>query len=123
MKHLDWFIRLTKTAGAKKESNTERDGFLSYHAETHALAMGLAAAYAAVAFNETSLLSAVYAAAAHGRVAQSQKKRRRIFRDIVQEPHYALFGVVVGGTLGAGVRVALGDPPLPNVGDIVTALG
>lgn len=37
---LKWLLSFIKTAGAPTEEDTERDGFLSYSAETHGLALG-----------------------------------------------------------------------------------
>lgn len=122
MRHVDQLIRFVKAAGAGSEAATDRNGFLSYHAETHALAMGMAAAFTAVAFNEASLLGIVYGAATHGRIAQSEGKRRKIIADVKQEPHYALTGVVIGGVLGMSVRLSMGDTALPALGDVVSAL-
>lgn len=94
-------VIFAKHAGAEKESMTKRDGFLSYHAETHALAMGLAAGWWYGAEGNTELLSLVYAAGVNARAHAANGKRRRILRDITQEPHYALAGVVAGAVLGA----------------------
>lgn len=93
-------ILRVKQAGAKKEAHTKRDGFLSYHAESHAAGMGIAAGWYATAQGSTELLGLVYGAAVYGRAHASNGKRRRILRDIVQEPHYALGGVVFGAVLG-----------------------
>lgn len=113
MKHIDKAVRFVKSAGAKTEADSDRDGFLSYHAESHAAGLGLAAGFAFAAWSEMSLLGIVYGAAVHGRVAQSAGKRRRILRDVVQEPHYALGGIVLGAVLGAAVRVAMARGALP----------
>lgn len=112
MKHLDRIIGFIKSAGAVEESDSERDGFLSYHAESHAAGMGIAAGYTAAAFSEMSLLGLVYGAATEGRIKQDTSgKRRRILADCKQEPHYCLGGLVVGGLLGTGTRAVLGQPP------------
>jgi hypothetical protein len=122
MIHLDRLIRFLKGAGAAEEADTDRNGFLSYHAETHAVGMGIAAAFTAVAFNEASLLGIVYAAAVHGRVRQSTGKRRRIIADVKQEPHYALGGVVIGALLGVIVRIGMGDPAVPSLMDVASVV-
>lgn len=118
MKHLDRFVAWVKAAGAPTEASHDRNGFLSYHAETHAVGMGVAAGYTAAAFSEASLLGIVYGTAVHGRIRQSEGKRRRIIADVRQEPHYALGGVVVGGLLGALTRLAIGQSVLPSVASI-----
>jgi hypothetical protein len=109
-------IRLFKDAGAKSEDATARDGAFSYHAETHAVAVGIAAGFFAVATGRERLLGLVYGAAVAGeaRGMDESHKRRRILLDCKQEPHYALAGAVVGGLLGAVVRVATGEP-LPSL--------
>jgi len=113
MKHLDRIITFVRTAGGASETATDRNGFLSHHTETHALGIGLAAGFTAVAFNEASLLGIVYGAAAHGRVQESEGRRRSITQDCMSEPQYALAGLVAGGVLGAGTRMAMGQGALP----------
>lgn len=93
-------ILFVKAAGASTEANSKRDGFLSYHAESHAAGMGIAAGWFATAEGRTDLLGLVYAAAVYGKAHATNGKRRRILRDIRQEPHYALGGVVLGAMLG-----------------------
>lgn len=97
---LKYLIVFIKQAGAKKEKHTKRDGFLSYHAESHAAGMGIAAGWFATAEGNTQLLSLVYAAAVYGRAHAANGRRRRILNDVVDEPHYALGGVVLGAVLG-----------------------
>ena len=104
---LEEALRWVKSAGAVSESDSDRDGFLSYHAESHAAGMGIAAGWFATATGETQLLSIVYAAAVYGKAQGTNDKRRRIVRDVVEEPHYGLGGIVVGAALGAVVGVAL----------------
>lgn len=94
-------VRFFKSAGAVDEDDYDRDGFLSYHAESHAAGMGIAAGWFLGATGRTELLSTVYGAAVYGKAQARSSKRRRILKDIVDEPHYALGGVVVGGVLGA----------------------
>lgn len=118
-----YIVRFIKAAGGKTEAKTKRDGFLSYHAESHALGMGTAAGYLAVAHGEKRLLGMVIAGAVHGQAHAKSGRRRRIFKDIVEEPHYALFGIVMGGVLGAVANVATGGaaPDIPEL--LSTALG
>jgi hypothetical protein len=94
-------VVLAKQAGGETEPKTKRDGFLSYHAETHALGMGIAAGWWYGAEGDTQLLSLVYGAAVEARAHAANGKRRRILRDIAAEPHYALAGVVAGAVLGS----------------------
>jgi hypothetical protein len=108
-------VHLIKQAGGKSEAKTKRDGFLSYHAETHAMGMGIAAGWFAAAQGSTELLGIVYAAAVYGRAHASNGKRRRILMDIVQEPHYALFGAVAGAVTGAVTSSVLGISDVPRI--------
>jgi hypothetical protein len=95
-------IAFGKAAGAKSETDSERDGFLSYHAESHSAALGVSGGWFAVVQGDMALLSVVYSAAVYGKASGmgDNPKRRRLLRDVAQEPHYALVGVVVGALLG-----------------------
>lgn len=106
---VEWAISFVKQAGAPEESDTDRDGAFSHHAETHAAGMGIAAGWFATAQGQTELLSIVYAAAVYGRARATTGKRRRVLEDIVQEPHYALGGVVVGAVLGLAGNFVIGQ--------------
>lgn len=101
-------VRFIERAGAEGEDDFEGNGFLSYHAETHAIGMGVAAGWWYGAEGTTELLGLVYAAAVNGEAHARNGKRRRILRDIVQEPHYALGGVVLGAVLGSLTSHAVG---------------
>lgn len=93
-------LQFVQAAGGKTEATTERDGAFSYHAESHAAGLGIAAGWFATATGETKLLGVVYAAAVYGRASGTNDKRRRIVRDVIQEPHYAVGGVVIGAVIG-----------------------
>jgi len=95
-------IAFGKAAGAKSEADSERDGFLSYHAESHSAALGLSGGWFAVVQGDMALLSVVYSAAVYGKASGmgDSPKRRRLLRDVAEEPHYALVGAIVGGLLG-----------------------
>lgn len=107
---LERAIKFVKAAGAAKESDTDRDGFLSYHAESHALALGVSAGWFAIVQGEMSFLSIIYSAAVYGKASGmgENPKRRRLLKDVAQEPHYALTGVVLGATLGLLTGEAFG---------------
>ncbi|GGM64397.1 hypothetical protein J2752_000437 [Halarchaeum rubridurum] len=97
---LDRVVAWIKAAGAASETDSARDGFLSYHAESHALGLGLAAGWFFVATGQTQLLSIIYAAAVYGRARTvNGGARRRVLADVTQEWHYALGGVVAGAVL------------------------
>lgn len=118
---LDKIIIVIKEAGTVGEENTTRGGAFSHKAETHAAAMGLAAGWFAMAQGDTQLLSIVYAAAVYGRNLEASGQRRRVIKDIINEPHYAIFFAVVGALLGSLTTGAmhgidlLGDIPIPGL--------
>lgn len=97
-----------RDAGAVKESDSERDGFLSYHAESHAVAVGMGIGWLALVTGDMQLLGIVIPAITAGLRAKN-KEFGKILKDVYQEPHYSVMGVVVGGVIGAGVRIALGQ--------------
>lgn len=102
---LEYLIAFAKTAGAPRESSTERNGAFSYKSETHAAGLGIAAGFASTAHGETKLLSLVYGAAIYGKVQGDGGQRKRLWQDIRREPHYAVSGIVVGSVLGSGVSL------------------
>lgn len=100
MSLLESLLAFIKTAGSPSEADTTRDGAFSYKSETHAAGLGIAAGWYYGATGQTQLLSLVYAAAVYGRVVGEEGQRRRLIKDVVREPHYALGAVVVGWLLG-----------------------
>lgn len=101
----DKIVDAIEDAGAAREKDSERDGFLSYAYETHALGMGISAGFMATAYGDTALLSLVYAAAVYGKAKEKEQSRRKILKQIAAEMHYALAGIVVGAMLGMLTRV------------------
>jgi len=93
-------------AGAPTESDSERNGFLSYHAESHAVGVGLGVAWLAMVTGNLQLLGLVVPAITAGLRAKN-REFSKILTDVRQEPHYALGGLVVGAALGVGVRMVL----------------
>lgn len=108
MNPLDFF----RSAGAPTEGDTERDGFLSYSHETHAVGYGLALG-AAVALKlagvpwvlETVIL------ALGGVGAKRRFGNERVWREITDEPQYFMgafvLGFVVVGGLAATFRTVV----------------
>lgn len=95
---------LIEDAGAKSESDSERDGFLSYHAESHAAGVGLGLGFAAVATGNVQWLGLVLPAVTAGLRAKN-REFGKILTDVRQEPHYALGGLVAGALLGLVARL------------------
>lgn len=97
---LDTIIDWIQDAGAVRESQSDRDGFLSYKSESHATGMGIAAGWFMATTGDTQLLSIVYAAAVYGHTQGETGQRLHVLKDIKREPHYALGGAVTGAILG-----------------------
>ena len=98
---LDGLVLAVKRAGAPSEDSYDFDGAFSYHAETHAAGMGIAAGWMATAHGEADLFGLVYGAAVYGKAQERNQQRRRILVDIRDEKHYALGGIVTGAILGS----------------------
>jgi len=92
-------IQFIKAAGAKSENKSDRDGFLSYHAESHAVAVGLGAGFLFIATGEKALLGIVLPVITSA-LRGKNKEYSKILTDVYQEPHYAIIAVVVGYLLG-----------------------
>ena len=92
-------ITIIRQAGAQSESDTDRNGFLSYHAESHAAGLGIAAGWAYAVTGNAQLLGVVLPAVTAGLRAKN-KEYGKILTDVKQEPHYAAGGLVVGWLLG-----------------------
>jgi hypothetical protein len=100
-----------KAAGQPNESNTDRDGFLSYSAEVHAVGVGLGIGFLAVATGNMQLLGVILPAITSGLRAKN-REFSKILEDVYQEPHYAIAAVVVGMLLGVPFNGGL-LPSLP----------
>lgn len=99
-------------AGAPTEADSERNGFLSYHAESHAVGVGLGIGLAAVATGNIRWIGLVWPAITTG-LRGKNKEFAKILADVKQEPHYGVAGLAVGAVLGAIVRLATGVATLP----------
>lgn len=109
-----FLINLVRTAGAYRESDTERDGFLSYAAETHSVGYGLAVG-AAIALNLAGVpwvLELVFVALG-GVGAKRRFGNERVMREITDEPQYFLGALVLGFVVVGLVAVFLGGATLP----------
>jgi hypothetical protein len=70
-------VAFVNSAGQPTDADSDRDGFLSYKSETHAVGLGLAAGFFATAHGETQLLALVYGAAVYGKAYEASGQRRR----------------------------------------------
>lgn len=116
----------------KHESGTEYDGALSYAGEFHALALGLAVGFASIASGAPQVAAGVVLATlglrGSGHFARALAKIGKKTEDATalgelrREPWYAVGGVVIGGSGGAGVLVYLGRPVPEVVGPTIDIL-
>lgn len=94
------------TAGAAREADTARNGFLSYHAESHAAGVGIGAGFAAAKTGDVRFIGVVMSIAfgvkrqGGGKNAVAHALDPKVVADIRQEPHYAIGGVVLGAVIG-----------------------
>lgn len=84
-------LRALREAGAPDETTHPRTGLLSHSAETHALALGIAAGYLQTAADDRRLLDAV---------VMATLLSTEVLPDVARERAYALAGVVLGHALG-----------------------
>ncbi len=97
---LEKLIRVIRDAGAPSEADSERDGFLSYHAESHAAGLGIGIGMVAMTTDEMRYVSALLALA-FGANRGPKLSSPRIAEDVKAEPHYAVGGLALGLLLGA----------------------
>jgi len=91
-----WIRTRFREAGSPEEASTERDGILSYAAETHAVGYGIALGFAIVA-PHPEIKALVLLVLACGE-CNRWRLDRRVFREIREEPQY--FGPVLAITAG-----------------------
>lgn len=103
MNALEAVIRFGKQAGAPSESETDRDGFLSHAAETHAAGAGLGAGFMIAASGDFRYFGLLYETVVLGNRGE-QVFEGRLLKDIQQEKHYFLGGLVLGAALGMASR-------------------
>lgn len=104
---IDRFVRLIKQAGAYREEDTERDGFLSYASETHSVGAGLGLGFAIGASAQFSFLGVILSFVIYGNRGEKFLSPTLI-RDIRKEVHYFLGGLFAGLILGIAVRLLFG---------------
>jgi hypothetical protein len=92
------------------EEASERDGFLSYAVEVHALGLGVGAGMTAALTGRWEIVG-VTGSVALG-VGGAAVSSAPVARNITREPWYFLGGLAVGLVAGAAIRVALGRPPV-----------
>lgn len=94
-----WYRQLKPVLGylptGEFESDTERDGILSYAVEVHATVIGLSAGVAAASAGDMQLVMALVAIALGVGRAQQQFSES-VREQVVKEPAYALAGVAIG---------------------------
>jgi hypothetical protein len=89
---------IIKDAGAQSESDTDRDGAFSYHAESHAFGVGAGIAWLVLMTGAAELVGLVLPAITAGLRAKD-RQFSKILTDVYQEPHYTLFGHLVGAVV------------------------
>lgn len=104
----EWLRRLVGSASAYRESDSERDGFLSYAAETHSVGYGLALG-AAIALKLAGVpwVLELVVLSLGGVTAKRKLGNERVWREITDEPQYFLGALVVGFLLVGGVVALL----------------
>lgn len=113
---IDGAIRCIKQAGAPSEDTYERDGFLSYHAETHAAGAGIGLGFTITASGNLRLFGVLSQVVLFGNDGEDLLEPR-LLGDVKQERHYFLGGLVIGASLGLAARLATGAgiPEVPQV--------
>lgn len=107
---LDRAVHAVKQAGAPSEETYARDGFLSWHAETHAVGIGIGVGFGAAAAGELRLFGAAASLLIAGNRGEDVLDTK-IAGDIKQEPQYFLAGLVLGGLVGAVTRLVFAYLP------------
>jgi hypothetical protein len=100
-------LRAIRSTGASSEDATERDGAFSYHAESHAVGIGVGVGFAAIATEQFKLIGALVTLVVYGRRGETALGAD-IVEDVRSEKPYTLGGLVVGAAFGLLTRVVLG---------------
>lgn len=94
-----WYRRLAPLLGylptGRYEEDTERDGLLSYSVEVHVLGFGLSTGATAAATGDMQFVMALVTLAL-GIGRSQQPFSETVRKQVLEEPAYALGGVVIG---------------------------
>lgn len=119
---LDRVVRFIKIAGSAREASFDHNGFLSYHAESHALGAGIAVGFLAAAAGLLGLLGVMLKLAIYGNRGESLFEPK-LLEDILSERHYFLGGIVAGVIPGLITHLVVNGPGVGlTVIDAVLAL-
>lgn len=91
-------LRLIKQAGATSESKTERPGFISWKAETHALFGSAALTLTLLVSGNERVLGALAFIILYGNRG-GKLKSNDLIKDMVKERAYTAGGVVIGAII------------------------
>lgn len=101
---IDRVVRFIEEAGAPSERRTDRDGFLSYAAETHAVGAGIGLGFMIASTGEWRYLGVLLELVLFGNRGET-RLGATLLRDILKERHYFLSGLVIGAMVGVWIRV------------------
>lgn len=104
---IDKVIKVIKRASAKSEESTEYDGFLSYHAESHAAGSGLGIGFMIGASGDLSVLGAILNLVLYGNRGEISFSPL-LLDDILSERPYFICSIIIGVIIGLMVRLILG---------------
>lgn len=99
---LSRIVRFVRQAGAPSEDSYDRDGFLSWHAESHAAGVGIGIGIMAGATDDYRFAGAIVALL-FGLDRGPRLRDPKVVEDLVQEPHYAIGGLALGLVVGVGI--------------------
>ena len=111
-------VAWVKAAGKSSESDSARDGFLSYAHESHSVGDGVALGFAIVAAHAgfPIVLGAVLTALGGVQASRFRFGNARVMEEITDEPQYFLPSIAVGGVIGA---IVFGIVAIPAIALLV----
>lgn len=109
---IDEIVEWVREAGRSREKDSDRDGFLSYAHESHAVGYGLGLGFAVVAAHAgfPFVLFLVLAALGGIQIGRLAFGDARVMEEIREEPQYFLPALLVGAVIAAGI---FGELALP----------